>query len=181
MIAVFIIGLISILLDQLTKNIISHTFELYESRPVIKGFFDLEYVRNNGIAWSLQVKLWILILITIIAIGLFIYLSFKLKWKKDKWYIFTLGLLFGGAIGNFIDRIFQKDHSVIDFLSFTLYYPSFKDGFHFEEYFFPVFNVADISLVIGAIMFIIYILFIDKKKKEEANDSSDEVVDIKNE
>ncbi len=166
MLYVFIIGICIIILDQLTKFIITDNMVLYDSVTVIKDFFNICYVRNDGIAWGIDVKLWILILLTIIALGIFIFLSFKLSIKKDKWFIVTLGFLFGGTIGNFIDRLFQADHSVIDFLSFILYYPSFKDGFHFEKYFFPIFNIADIFLVIGSIMFIIYILFIDTKKNK---------------
>ena len=75
--------------------------------------------------------------------------------------------------------------SVIDFLNIILYYPSFNEGFHFEKYDFPIFNVADIFLVVGAIMFIVYLFIIErikeKRKKIEEKDTNEEVIDIKNE
>ena len=78
--------------------------------------------------------------------------------------------MLGGTIGNFIDRLFRSDHSVIDFLDFIIYYPSFKGGFHFEPYDFPIFNIADSFLVVGAIMFLVLLLILEPiKNKKEAN------------
>ena len=181
MIAFFIIAAIVIILDQLSKIIVSTNMNIYDSVTIIKGFAHFSYVRNDGIAWGIDAKLWILIIITIIAIGLFTFLARKLKWSKDKFLIITLGFMLGGTIGNFIDRLFQSDHSVIDFLDFYLYYPSFKDGFHFALYDFPIFNIADSFLVVGAIMFIIYFIIIEPKKtKKESNNNEVEQVEVVN-
>ena len=160
MLFMLLIGLIVILLDQGSKILVSLKFEEFDSKVVIKDFFYLTYLRNDGIAWGIDAKLYLLIIITIIALSVFVFMSIKLKIKKDSWFIITLGFLFGGTVGNFIDRLFQADHSVIDFLNFYLYYPSIKGGFHFDYYDFPVFNIADSFIVVGAIMLIIYFIFI---------------------
>ena len=89
--------------------------------------------------------------------------------------------MLGGTLGNFIDRIFRADHSVIDFLDFIIYYPSFSGGFHFEPYDFPIFNIADSFLVVGAIMFLVLILILEPiKNKKEAlkNKENNEEEDV---
>lgn len=186
MLTMFIIAVIIFGLDQLTKVIISTNIQEGHSIKVINEFFYITYLRNDGIAWGIDAKLWLLIIITIAAIGIFVFFAWKLKWKDDKWGIFTIGFMLGGTLGNFFDRVVRVEHSVIDFLDFKLYYPSFSGGFHFEIYDFPVFNVADVFLTVGAVMFIIYLFVIDrikeKRKQQVSNDNSnEEVIDIKNE
>jgi len=179
MLIILIIAFGCLLLDQITKMAIVANFDLYEYKTIIDGFFDLFYVRNDGFAWGMDAKLWILILITFVALGVFVYLGLKVDYKKDKWFAFTLGFMLGGTLGNFVDRLFQSDHTVIDFLSFILYYPWIDNGLVLKTYDFPVFNVADSFLVVGAIMFIIYILFIEPKKEiNKENDTNDEVVKV---
>ncbi|MBP5342654.1 signal peptidase II [bacterium] len=183
MVIVLLIALIVFGLDQVSKIIIINNLLEGHSIKVINNFFYITHLRNDGIAWGMEAKLWVLIIITIIALGLFIFFSWKFKWKEDKWAIFTIGFMMGGTLGNFFDRVIRAEHSVIDFLSFILYYPSFKDGFHFEKYDFPIFNIADTFLVIGAVMFIIYIFIIDriKARKKAKEIDKDDVIDIKNE
>jgi len=71
--------------------------------------------------------------------------------KENPFFGYTLGILLGGAIGNFIDRLFRKE--VVDFIDV---YPF---GYNF-----PIFNVADSALTIGVLLMIIYILFIEGKQ-----------------
>ena len=184
MLIMLIVAAIIFALDQITKTIISTSLPLNHSIKVIDEFFYITYLRNDGIAWGIDAKLWLLILITIAAIGIFVFFAWKLKWKEDKWAIITIGFMLGGTLGNFFDRAFRVEHSVIDFLSFKLYYPSFYDGFHFATYDFPVFNVADIFLTVGAFMFIIYLFIIDRikeKKKKELEKSKENTVETNNE
>ncbi len=185
MLVMLLIALIIFGIDQLTKIIISTNMVEGHSIKVINDFFYITYLRNDGIAWGIDAKLWILIIITIVAISVFVFFAWKLKWKDDKWAILTIGFMMGGTLGNFFDRVVRPEHSVIDFLNVILYYPSFSGGFHFEKYDFPIFNVADIFLVVGAIMFIVYLFIIErikeKRKKIEEKDTNEEVIDIKNE
>lgn len=167
MIVIFIIAVIAVILDQITKNVISLNMVEYESIPVIKNFFYIEYIRNPGVAFGYSVPLWILIILTVLAVGLFIYLAIRIKkFKGNKWYSFSIGLMLGGTIGNFIDRAFNADHKVVDFLSFILYYPWFKDGNWSFAHPFAIFNIADACLNVGVFMLLIYLLFIEPKREK---------------
>ena len=137
----------SVLLDQITKMIVVNSMELYQSISVIDKVFSFTYIHNYGAAWGmLSDHRWIFILVTAIAIvilPIFLYRYRKLHFMFG----FSLSLIIGGAIGNMIDRVILG--YVVDFLEAT-----FID--------FPVFNVADICVVCGAIMMFVYIAFIDK-------------------
>ena len=133
----FIIASVVLILDQLTKFIITRQLSLHESLPVIKGIFHLTLIHNRGAAFGIlknQVPLFILT--SIFAIGLII---FSLKDKKPKTrfnlYSFSLSLILAGALGNLIDRLILG--YVIDFLDFRIW---------------PVFNIADSAITVGAIL-----------------------------
>lgn len=151
----FIGAALCIILDQLTKFWAFGTLKLSHSIPIIKDFFHFTYCENRGAAFGvLQNQLWLFALITIVVIGAVIYFMIKKK-PKNKILIISLTLLTGGALGNFIDRVFRG--FVVDFLDFCLIN-------------FPIFNVADCFVVIGAILLAVYILFLspdfpDEKKK----------------
>ena len=130
-----------VLLDQITKQFIASSMELHENIEVIKDFFYISSHRNEGAAWGiLQGEMIIFFLITIIAFALFYYLVKEINFKEKKMYSIAVVLLIGGAIGNFIDRLLFG--YVVDFLDFVIF-----------GYDFPTFNVADMALVIGVIMF----------------------------
>ncbi len=117
------------------------------SITIVKGVFNLTYVENTGVAFSLfQGKRVFLIILTIIALIAIAWAFFK-GFLKGKWGRVTLVFIFAGALGNLIDRIVRG--YVIDLFDFCLIH-------------FPVFNVADIFLNVGAIMAVIYAVFIDK-------------------
>ncbi len=103
--------------------------------------------------------------VSLLALALFIFLAIKYTKsnKKVGWLRVTLGLLIGGDLGNIIDRTFYSDHMVTDFLSFTLYYPWVRDGkVVIESFDYAVFNIADSAIVVGVIILLIYMLFINK-------------------
>jgi len=118
---------------------------------VVKNFFYLRHLENEGAAFSiLQGKtLLLIIMVSLVALALIYYLVKN----KSKFLRATLSLILGGALGNLYDRIFNKG-SVIDFLEF-----------HFGSYIFPTFNLADTFVVIGTILLAIYVLFIYKEDK----------------
>ncbi len=91
------------------------------------------------------------IVTTIVIIGILFYLHTEAK--GNKLFSVSLALLLGGAIGNFIDRIFRKE--VVDFIDTYI-----------GSYDFPIFNIADSSLTIGVIFVMISIILDERKKKE---------------
>lgn len=130
---------VSVLLDQIIKIIVMVNMSLYQSINVISNFFRITYVRNNGAAWSLfSGNRLFLIAISLIAI-LVIYFYFIKDKKLNKWEFLSYGILLGGIIGNLIDRIIYG--YVIDYLDFKIF-----------NYNFPVFNIADICIVVSIII-----------------------------
>lgn len=146
-----IIGLLTAL-DQLTKFIITSKFSLYETKPVIKDVFAITYIQNTGVAWGMfKGKRIIFLILTFIAL-LFAFRIYYNVYNKKK-YIpirICLILLISGALGNMLDRI--RLGYVVDFFSFELIN-------------FPVFNVADIMVVIS--IFLLFILLMFKYSNEE--------------
>lgn len=141
--------------DQISKYFVSHHMALYESRTLIPGVVELYYVRNSGMAWSLlSGARWFFVGITVALLALLVVVIWKKMFTK-KFELFCLAAIIGGAIGNFIDRLFYGE--VIDMINVT-----FID--------FPVFNVADCFVTCGAILLVVYILIFDRKDKR--NDSA---------
>ncbi|MBQ6848363.1 MAG: signal peptidase II [Clostridia bacterium] len=123
--------------DQYTKYFISSNFELYEKADFINGIIDIQYIHNDGGAWGiLSGNTWVLLSVTTIVILILITLLLKIG-MKSKLLFWAASLIISGGIGNLIDRIFRGG-SVVDFLHFE-FFPTF-----------PIFNIADISVVIGS-------------------------------
>lgn len=150
----YLLSLIIICFDQLTKWIIIKYMEFGESIPVIQNLFYITSHRNQGAAWGiLQGKLWFFYIITIIVIVLIVY--YLQKYSKGKVLMsIALSMMLGGAIGNFIDRVFRKE--VVDFIDVKIF------GYNF-----PIFNIADASLTIGVILLIIVMFLEERKEKKE--------------
>ncbi|MBQ8003533.1 MAG: signal peptidase II [Oscillospiraceae bacterium] len=140
-------------LDQGTKLWAVKVLEKVGEIPLIEGVFNLRYVENTGAAFSiLQGKTLLLTVIPVVACILIIYmlLSKRIHSKTGQW---GLVLILSGALGNLIDRIFRG--AVVDM-------------FDFELINFPVFNVADICVTVGAVLFFVYaIFFYDKAEKKD--------------
>ncbi len=134
-----------LLIDQLLKIIIDMKLKLNQRISIIPNFFSIYYVRNTGAAFSiLKDQRYLFIGIAFITFFLLQRYISKTKITK-KLEIISLGLLMGGLVGNLIDRLLYG--YVIDYLSFN-----------FFGYSFPIFNIADIGIVIGIILFSIYIM-----------------------
>ena len=136
-------GLLVLGADQYTKAYIISNFELAEQKEFLNGFIDLVYIHNKGGAWGLlQGHTWVLLAVTIAV--MFVCVAMLLKFGfKNKLMFWAISLVFFGGIGNMIDRVF-RDGNVVDFLHFE-FIPDF-----------PVFNVADCGIVIGAGLLILY-------------------------
>lgn len=146
-------------LDQLSKFWVVHNMTLGQSIPALKGVFELHYVRNSGMAWSLfdgGGARWFFVVMTLLVFVLVIF-AVKKHWLQGKFQLLSVAAVMGGALGNFIDRLLTGE--VVDMIRVT-----FID--------FPVFNVADCFVTCGAILLMAGILFDDffRKKKEEPHD-----------
>jgi signal peptidase II len=140
----YVLIIIMIAIDQITKLIVIKNISLENVTAVINGFFYIMHLENNGIAFSmLNNKRFIFIPISmgiLILIGYYLYRSNNIYLKVP------LLLISGGAIGNLIDRIVRG--SVTDFLQL-----------HIGSYITPVFNVADMFVIIGTLLLLYCFLF----------------------
>ena len=137
---------IFVVIDQFSKKLIVSNFKLNEVVPVIKGFFNLTYVRNYGAGFSiLQHATAFLLALTVIACVVLTYLLLTTE-KKDLLSKVCYLLIISGAIGNFIDRV--RFSYVIDFLDFKIF-----------GYDYPVFNIADSFITVGCILLIVKMLW----------------------
>lgn len=152
----YIIALFVIILDQITKWLVEKNLELGESIKIIDNFLYITSHRNRGAAWGiLQGQMWFFYVITaIVIIGIIYYIQ---KYVKGKWLLgVSLGMMLGGAIGNFIDRVVRKE--VVDFINTYIF-----------GYDFPVFNIADSSLVVGVCLLMIHMFLEERESKEKLN------------
>lgn len=147
----FIIIAIVIALDQLTKYLIQANFELNSTIPLIDGIFHITYIHNSGAAFSLfQNKTGFLIAMQLIVISIVVIYLLK-KQKKEHWcLLLSLSLIVAGGVGNLIDR--AMNGYVVDFLDFR---------------FWPIFNVADISVCVGCGLLVLYMFFIEPKRSRD--------------
>ncbi|MCK4311116.1 MAG: signal peptidase II [Candidatus Cloacimonetes bacterium] len=153
------ISIIVILLDQISKFIIKNYLEVGEVIKVTPKFFWLTHVQNSGAAFSISfgsflINKIVFIIVSVVAVLLLIYLNMRSKSKTEK---FAFALILGGAIGNLIDRILYG--RVTDFL-----WCDFPD-FIMRRW--PVFNIADSSIVIAIVILIFFSLFIQHNTSEE--------------
>jgi|LGOV01.1.fsa_nt_gb signal peptidase II len=160
-IIIIIIALIIVLLDQVSKYLIIANLDLYEEFTIIDNFFIFTHVKNTGISYggfSDAPRLFFLA-VYILSGGVFYYLIKDLDFDNNQLYSYSVAMMVGGAIGNLIDRVIYAE--VTDFLSLIV----------FNKAIFGVFNIADIFLVVGMIIFAIDVLFEDvlkwKKSKSQ--------------
>ncbi len=146
-----LIALIVVVLDRWTKHVVAQRISLYSHIQIIPGFFRLTHTENTGAAFSLFAdspapwKTVLLIGFSVIALAV----VSILLWKNNHAHMVTgigLSLIMGGALGNLWDRVARG--RVVDFLLFYV-----------KRYQWPVFNLADSAIVVGAGLLVIEILF----------------------
>ena len=162
----FLITILLVILDQVSKYLIFSTIGLHQPVPVIDGFFRLYGVYNTGAAFSiLNDHSWILLLVSIISTVIICYFMKDFSLKRRPLYSISIVLILSGCVGNMIDRMFNN---------FCVY-----DFIELEFINFAIFNIADCYLTVGVILMAVYLLFFEQKdpislklknKKEEKID-----------
>ncbi len=140
-----------VILDMVTKHLISQNISLYDHVEIIKDFFWLTNYHNTGAAWSIfEGQMLFFYGMTFIALC---YVGYTFYKSEDNELLLRIGLstILGGILGNFIDRLIL--HYVRDFLSFNIF-----------GYDFPVFNVADIAISVGFGFVVLQIVLEEYKK-----------------
>jgi signal peptidase II len=140
-----------LLADQISKALIARAIPLHETVPVIPGFFRLSHVWNRGAAFSLfaqgdpmVVRLGLIAFSALICVALLAAL-WRMRRRMGRTAL-ALSLVLGGATGNLLDRVFRG--SVVDFLAFQL-----------GPYHWPDFNLADSTIVIGALLLVLDVIW----------------------
>lgn len=136
------ISSVYLIIDQMSKALLERFLELNQSIEIIPSFFSITYVRNEGAAWSLFSGNQVFLIIMSFLALYVIYVYFIKNKSLNTLELWSYGFLLGGIFGNLIDRVIRG--YVIDFLDFTIF-----------NYHFPVFNIADIGIVIGVFLTII--------------------------
>jgi signal peptidase II len=143
-----IIGIVLLLIDQVSKWIAITNLPYQTYVTVIPNVFRWHYTLNDGMAFGwLGGATWVLIVVTIIGLGIMVFLLKDYHLTNNRLYSIAMILIIAGTLGNFIDRIFRSGH-VVDFLNLTI---------------FPwTFNFADMYLTFGVILFAIDTFFVKK-------------------
>lgn len=129
----FVLGIIIFVIDQLAKGYITASMHLGQSIPVVKDYFYITYVVNPGAAFGIfENQRLFFIIVALLFVAAIVFFREKIL-KENTLFQWGVGLLMGGAIGNLYDRL--QNGLVIDFFDFR---------------FWPVFNIADVAICIGA-------------------------------
>ncbi|MFD2116204.1 signal peptidase II [Paenibacillus yanchengensis] len=153
----YIIAIIVLVIDFITKLVIKTQLNLGDEISVIGNFFLITSHRNRGAAFGiLQDQRTFFIIITVIIVaGLIWYTQVMRKTGAHPRLLSGLGLVLGGAIGNFIDR--ARFGEVVDFFKFN-----------FGSYGFPIFNIADSAIVIGVALILLDTLITTRQESKDA-------------
>lgn len=152
MLRYYIVALLAFLVDQVTKWIVTTNMTIDQKIPFIPGLIGLTSIRNRGAAFGIlqNQRLFFVVLTSIVLIGIVIYL--RKVYREKKLLSYGLALIFGGALGNFVDRAFKGE--VVDMLEFQ-----FID--------FPIFNMSDVFIFTGVFIVIIDSFLASKTDKDK--------------
>ena len=145
----YIIAIVIIVADQITKIIADSSLQLYE-RIAVMPMFNITLHYNEGAAFSFLNdaggwQRWFFTAIsTIVSIVLIVWIS-RLS-RNERWLSLALALILGGAVGNLIDRVIYGH--VIDFIQW-----------YYQSWYFPTFNIADAAITVGGVMFFFLSIF----------------------
>lgn len=155
------IASIIVILDQVVKLYIHTHFAVGDSMTVIQSYFNITYVRNTGAAFGILRDSWegfrqtFFMIMPVVAMVVIVGILRGVA-NTDRLQVLALSLIFGGAVGNYIDRL--RFGYVIDFLDFHL-----KDFYSW-----PSFNVADSAIVTGVCLLLLLMSLNKQSKKAQA-------------
>lgn len=159
---------LSLGLDQATKYwVFHHVVEGVDEIKLVPGFLSIIHAQNPGAAIGLlrdfQYRYWVFFGFTMVAVGVILDLWRRLP-PKDAFLSTTLGLILAGAVGNAIDRVVRG--TVTDFIRVYTESPSLKGWLvrNFSTNEWPTFNIADSTLVVGVLLFLVHYLFLEDEK-----------------
>ncbi len=152
MMGYIILSVLVLALDMLTKRLAVFFLEGGGSVPILQGILHFTYVENTGVAFGMLQDRRIIFITVSLAVLVVLGLYFYKTKRRDRFLKFGTALVFSGAVGNLIERVFNG--YVVDFIDFRLIN-------------FPVFNVADIAVCVGAVLLLLHFLFdmSDEEKK----------------
>lgn len=147
---VFLVFIVSLAIDLITKRM-AVVYLQGDSFPIIKDILHFTYVENTGAAFGIFKGGRVFFVITTVVI-LAVVIFLLIKWKPQQTLVkMSAALVMAGAVGNLIDRIYHG--FVVDFIDFRVIN-------------YPVFNIADCCVVVGAILFAVWVIFFEKKNEE---------------
>lgn len=136
-----------IIIDRITKILVSTNMSVGDSIPLLENIFHLTYVQNRGAAFSMWEQQWaILILMPAAVMIAGIVLLFIKRNTWNRFYLLSIAFICGGGLGNLIDRVVQG--YVVDLFDFRV---------------FPVFNIADIFICAGCGLLLLYLIVFERK------------------
>ena len=150
-----------VLVDQITKYAVVASLFLNESQPIVPGFLSLTYYRNRGGAFSLFAwfpPFWgrTFFIVATLAALVFVFYLHRYSPPATRWGRFGLVLIFGGGLGNLVDRVVRGE--VIDFILF-----------YYGDFYWPAFNVADSCISVGVALLAVDI-FVNPSGEPEADE-----------
>lgn len=154
-----VLSALIVIADQVVKYLVVSHIAIGETEFSILNLFSVTYVKNEGAAFSmLSGKVPVLSIVSVLfCIGVIVYWIWKKP--KNKMLCTSIALMFSGALGNAIDRICRG--FVVDFINAKFIS-------------FPVFNIADTAIVIGAILLVVYEILFDKKENNKEDKNADD-------
>lgn len=144
------ISLFLVAADQLIKYLVVQNIALTDTVEAIPDILNFVYVKNTGAAFSiLSGRTYILSVVSLLVCVFLVWYLIKKK-PQSKLFLISLGMILGGAAGNLIDRVVRK--FVVDYIEVCFIN-------------FPVFNLADVAITVGAALLMIYVIFFDGKSE----------------
>ncbi|GKU78386.1 signal peptidase II [Paenibacillus sp. L3-i20] len=151
----YLISIIVLIVDFVTKKIVATRMELYEEISVIGNFFLITSHRNTGAAFGiLQNQRTFFIIVTVVIVTALIWYLHMMRKVGKTPLLLGLALVLGGAIGNFVDRV--RFGEVVDFFKFN-----------FGSYTFPIFNIADSAIVCGVGLILLDTIISMREEKKQ--------------
>lgn len=151
-----------LVLDLFSKYLVQASLHAYDSIEIVGDFFRLTYIYNPGAAFGLHLgsySRFIFLALALVALGVLL-VMYRHTTASDKLRLFAIGAIAGGALGNVIDRI-RSSRGVVDFLDFGI-----------GDLRWPVFNIADTAVTIGAVLLLFSLWKEDQRRDREQSETS---------